>query len=341
MASLTVSGRKRCLGRVLGAGSACLPTPAQVGSPAGKEGWSVPGWTPCLARGRRPSGDRRELHSSWRGSGRGSFRRTCVFPGFILGGSPSPLWGYSGHSIGGRGQARALGLTSSLASDHRGSGGRLGPPLGAPECMSGRRPGHAGPWPPRALPLGADARPWERRRGISATFTADSPLGRPPAGRLAAARAARFVKCHWFNINSGGFIACLPFSDGILIQSRPIQSDVLVESCACPQWTEVTGPGQRGAAAALRVNTRPPRRWSGCTPTAQQFQVGDAAPWGLWLGGGALGFKLGSCQPPSALDLSARHIWCFRPKLIVHSNVSKWFENVIFFFPKKKKKAVE
>lgn len=88
------------------------------------------------------------------------------------------------------------------------------------------------------------------------------------------------------------------------------------------------------------VDAWPPRGWSGRAPRGAAVSGGRRCPLGLWLGGGASGFTLGSCQPPSALDLSARHIPCFRPKLIVHSNVSKWFENAIFFFLKKKIKKL-
>lgn len=149
------------------------------------------------------------------------------------------------------------------------------------------------------------------------------------------------MKCHWFNVGSGGLIAGCPFSDGILIQSGPLRSDVPVEACAVRSGQRSRRRGS-GGLLALRVDAWPPRGWSGRAPCGAAVSGGRRCPLGLWLGGGASGFTLGSCQPPSALDLSARHIPCFRPKLIVHSNVSKWFENAIFFFLKKKnKKAVE
>lgn len=112
-----------------------------------------------------------------------------------------------------------------------------------------------------------------------------------------------------------------------------------MEACAVRSGQRSRRRGS-GGLLALRVDAWPPRGWSGRAPRGAAVSGGRRCPLGLWLGGGASGFTLGSCQPPSALDLSARHIPCFRPKLIVHSNVSKWFENAIFFFLKKKIKKL-
>lgn len=175
-----------------------------------------------------------------------------------------PLWGAPGQTCGSR---------RTVTASHPGPS-RLGP-------------GHLG-----LRPLHADGWAWERLLSTAVTFMPDLPLRVPPADRLAAASAALFVKCQWFNINSGGFIAFTPppFSDGILIQSRPIQSD-----CTFVLLSEVDkrSPclGSLGAAMALHAcdySPFPPGLWSQatfCPRRAVSDGCSCCALWACWLVG--------------------------------------------------------